>query len=706
MNTNPDRKPGLLRIKDKKFLEDAIDYIRENLGNMEYSVDELAENLNISRSQLYNKIHSALRLSPKTLIRNIRLEEAKLLLESGNLNVSEVSDKVGFNSPTYFNKCFHDYFGYAPGEIHKIKSESFRYPDRIDPLVNRNNPGIFNHKNYRSLLFKIAIGIIIIVTTSLVLSDLLSNKKENILSGTSIAVLPFTNAGTDVNQDYLVEGITHAIVNKLARVKGLTVISMSSVKRYNHNDTEYPEIARELNVSYILTGNILKSGDKMIINIHLMDAKGNKKMWNEIYNIGYNEIFNIESDITSAVAKQLHVNIKTGEQSDIDRPQTNNIESYDQFQRGLPYFINFILDHKQKDFELAMKYFTGALEIDSTYSNVYPHIAELLWFRNYRKDYFNESFMDTVRLLCEKALDLDPNLPYAYSILGQYYWETGKPVKGISFLEKAISLNNSFSDAHFHLGTYYSWMGEWEKGLSHLYASVELDPFSVFLPIIYGRIAAAYLDLCDFEKVDLYASRVLDLTGDNNFAASYGYWLKTHSRIVTGKWDEAMEYSKKLIACDSISGLRSMAEITSHYFKNYKDAIHLYEQLEYLDPNYANYKHRYAYALWMNGDQKKANELFDEQISQYEISIELGRIGRHDPLYNLAGIKAFRGDSKGALKLLKDYQFNSGLEYYITIDPLFENLWSNQEFKDLIKKVREEKSEIRARISKKYPAPL
>ena len=166
-----------------------------------------------------------------------------------------------------------------------------------------------------------------------------------------------------------------------------------------------------------------------------------------------------------------------------------------------------------------------------------------------------------------------------------------------------------------------------------------------------------------------------------------------------------MEYSKKLIACDSISGLRSQAEITSHYLKKYEDAMHLYEHLESIDPNYANYKHRYAYALWKNGNRQKANTLFEEQISLYERSISLGRIGRHDPSYNLAGIEAFRGNTEKALKYLKDYQFNSGLEYYIMIDPLFENLWPNPEFKKLVKNVREEKSKIRARISKKYPLP-
>ncbi|MFC2123495.1 helix-turn-helix domain-containing protein [Bacteroidota bacterium] len=705
MRTDPDQEFGLLRKKDKKFLEDTINDIQVNLENKNYSVDELAENMNISRSQLYNKIHSATGLSPKTFIRNVRLEEAKTLLERGDLNVSEISYKVGFSSDTYFNTCFRDYFGYPPGEIHKIRSESLQYADKLDHLINRSSQKISDRKNYWSLLSKIAVTLVIVVVTTFVLIDILTNTKEDFFPGQSIAVLPFTDAGTEEGEGYLVEGIARAILDKLARLEKLKVISMSSSEQYKNSSTEYSKIADELGVSYILTGDIQKTGDKVSINVQLVDAKGNKKIWRENYDDDYQEIFNMQSDIASSVANRIDVDINTDEQTDINKPQTLNIESYDQFQRGLPYFLNYILNKRKKDFDEAMDYFSRALTIDSTHAQVYPHIAQLLWTRDYRRDYYTQSFMDTVRILCEKALDLDPDLASAHCLLGQYYWETGKPVKGISSLEKAISLNKSFESAHYYLGFYYSWMGEWEKGLPHLFASVELDPFSVFLPIRYGRIAVVYLDIGDFEKVDHYASMALDLTGDNNPASSFGYFLKTQSRIVTGRWGEAMEYSKKLMACDSISGLRYQAEILSHYLKNYEDAINLFEHLESVDPYHANYKQRYAYALWMNGDKQKANKLFDAQISQYEKGMDLGRIGRHDPNYNLAGIQAFRGNQEAAMELLKDYQFQSGLEYYITIDPLFENLWSNPEFQILIKKVRDEKSQIRSRISKRYPEP-
>ncbi|MFC2123420.1 helix-turn-helix domain-containing protein [Bacteroidota bacterium] len=705
MKTNTDQEPGSLRIKDKKFLDDTIADIRNNLDRDKYSVDEMASNLNISRSQLYNKIHSSTGMSPKTLIRNIRLEEAKVLLKKGNHNVAEVSYQVGFSSPTYFNKCFNEYFGYPPGEIHKIKTESIEYADTLDLLIKRNAEKHVPVKDYKGLLLKVGIGILAVIVTSVVLIDILSDNKKGFFSRQSIAVLPFDDVAMDPKQTYFAEGIGNAILENLARIEEFKVISRSSVDRFRNDQTTNPEIAGALGVSYLVKGNIQKIGDKINVNIHLIDAMGDKRIWSKNYDQEYHEIFQMQSDITSSVADQLRANITPDELSDINKVPTLKIESYDQFQRGRPHFISYILNQKQKDYDMAMEYFSRALAIDSTHSQVYPHIAELFWIRTYRKDYYNQSFMDTVRQLCEKALDLDPNLAYAYSILGQYYWETGKPVKGISSLEKALSLNSSFSDAHFHLGTYYSWMGEWEKGLPHLYASVELDPFSVFIPIRYGRIAVVYLDICDFDKVDMYASRALDLTGDNNPASSFGYFLKTQSRIVTGRWEEAMEYSEKLIACNSIPGLRYQAEITSHYLKKYMDAINLFEHLESIDQYHANYKQRYAYALWMNGDQQKANELFDEQISQYERGMDLGRIGRHDPRYNLAGIQAFRGNTEAAMELLKDYQFQSGLEYYVTIDPLFENLWSNQKFQIMVKKVREEKSQIRARISKKYPEP-
>lgn len=696
MRSNSAKGALPIKIKDKKFLKDLVEEVEKNIDNQKFSVDELASNMNLSRSHLYSKVHSASGLSPKSLIRNIRLEKALVLLKEGNYNVSEISYQMGFGSPTYFNKCFHDYFGFPPGELHKIKTIQVPEGDLLDIILLKRGKRPYKYQEFLkwglSILFILLIGAISLVA----LLDILPDKeKKNLPNDLSIAVLPFEDLGEEKIHEFLADGISEAILNHLGRIGGLKVISQTSVLRYKGREKDISKIVEELGVNYILEGGIQRSGNKIQISVQLSEADGQRPMWEGQYDWKYMDIIGLQSDIAREVAGRIDVNITQEEKANINHPQTESILSYEEFQKGRIYFINFLLNQDEKDYKKATGYFTRALIYDSTHAVVYAHLAEMYWIRNFRSEYYDESFMDTVRILSEKALIFNPNLAYAYNVLGQYYWETGKPVKGISCMEKAITLNRSFAGAYLHLGTYFSWMGEWEKGIPHLHTALDLDPFSVFLPVIYGRLAAAYLDICDFEKVSEYAHWSTEVAGGNNFSASYGLWLLTHSHMMEGSWEEALNYCKKLIECDSISGLRSLAEITSHHLHQYDKAIHYYEKLETIDPSHANYKQRYAYALWKNGDREKADKLMNEQIAEYERGMKLGRIGRHDPSYNLAGIYAFMGKIDRALSYLEDYHFNSGLEYYILIDPLFENLWGNKKFQKLAQDAQNKKAAIR-----------
>jgi len=108
---------------DQLFLERLIQIVEENLCDEHFGVSELAHKMRVSRSRLYVRVKALTQKSVSQLIREIRLKKALDLLKDTNLSVSEISYKVGFGSPTYFNKCFHDQFGYTPGEAKNILSE-------------------------------------------------------------------------------------------------------------------------------------------------------------------------------------------------------------------------------------------------------------------------------------------------------------------------------------------------------------------------------------------------------------------------------------------------------------------------------------------------------------------------------------------------------------------------------------------------------
>jgi YesN/AraC family two-component response regulator len=104
---------------DNEFIQKALNYINENISETELSVEVLASEVFLSRSQLYRKIKTLTGVSVNEFIRNVRLEKAKELIEFGNDNINEISYKVGFSSPSYFTKCFKEKFGYLPTHNNK-----------------------------------------------------------------------------------------------------------------------------------------------------------------------------------------------------------------------------------------------------------------------------------------------------------------------------------------------------------------------------------------------------------------------------------------------------------------------------------------------------------------------------------------------------------------------------------------------------------
>lgn len=111
---------------DIKFIDQLAEVVSANLKKENFGVSELAKIMHMSRSNLYLKVKSITGISVSRFIRNVRLEKARTLLSQTNKTSSEVAFDVGFSSTSYFTKCFHDYFGYPPGEYHKIAISSYR----------------------------------------------------------------------------------------------------------------------------------------------------------------------------------------------------------------------------------------------------------------------------------------------------------------------------------------------------------------------------------------------------------------------------------------------------------------------------------------------------------------------------------------------------------------------------------------------------
>jgi tetratricopeptide (TPR) repeat protein len=432
--------------------------------------------------------------------------------------------------------------------------------------------------------------------------------------------------------------------------------------------------------------------------VQLINTETEDHIWSESYETELKDIFEVQSQIAKKVAEELQSKITPEEMIRIERKPTLNPKAYDLYQKGQYYLVNYLQKRQDKDFYTSKLLYTQALEIDSTFAAAYARLADLYWNRNYRIEYYSDSFMDTFLMYTQKALIFNPQSSDAHRLLGQYLFETGNPDQGITEMETAISLNSNNATAYELLGFYSNWIGHWEKGIPYLLRSIDLDPFSMFTAIRYCFLARAYLDLLDFENTYFYCHRALEMGQGNKPVLGFAYWIYAHTYMMQGDPELTLVYADSLSEYNERGALRIKAELYCHLLEDCEKSTNFYRELTEKYPDYYNYRHRYAYALWMTGKKDSARLLFEAQVKEYNTELELGRVERNDPHYNLAGIYAFLGDYDKAIEHLKKHQFTSGLEIYAEIDPLFRGIYDNSEFKEIIQNAKTEKALLRDKI--------
>ena len=216
---------------DSEFLNQLTATIEKNLANEQFGVSELADALNMSRSNLLRKVKKATNLSVSQLISKVRLKRGMDLLRAGSHNVSEVAHQVGFSSTSYFIKCFREYYGYPPGEVGKRNINQEPIP--VAPPPSNKRPHLI-------------VGAILLIAVAVVGWFLYPRFvwQEKIVNEKSIVVLPFKNDSNDSTNVYLINGLMEATLNNLQKIKDLKVLSRTSAEKYRNTDKTIPEMAR------------------------------------------------------------------------------------------------------------------------------------------------------------------------------------------------------------------------------------------------------------------------------------------------------------------------------------------------------------------------------------------------------------------------------------------------------------------------------
>jgi adenylate cyclase len=303
----------------------------------------------------------------------------------------------------------------------------------------------------------------------------------------AIAVLPFANFSGDPEQEFFADGITEDIISMLAGWRAFPVIARASTFNYKGKTVDVKKVGEELGVRYVLEGSVRKSGRRVRVTAQLIQADTNHHIMAERYDRDLTDLFELQDEITHAIAGAIEPEILKFERERIaERPQLNE-DAYDLYQRGVWHHYQ----HTKQDNLEAQALFRRALAIDPQYPQATAALAlavlnaaYLAWAED-AKSNFAEAYE-----LAQRTVALDARYPLARFVLGLVCIWTGRADRAMAEYQEAINLNPSYAAALIMLGAVYTYRGEPERALSLIEKGLRLSPtdprLSLWLPLLAG----------------------------------------------------------------------------------------------------------------------------------------------------------------------------------------------------------------------------
>jgi serine/threonine-protein kinase len=330
----------------------------------------------------------------------------------------------------------------------------------------------------------------------------------------SIAVLPLENLSGDPKQDYFADGMTDALITELSQIRELRVISRTSVMQYKHTQKSLDQIAQELNVDAVVEGSVLRDGDRVRISAKLFQTNVEGALWADNFERNFTDILALQSDVATAIARGIQVELSAAEQSQLARSRSVVPEAYDAYLRGK----NEAEKRTPEAFHDAANYFQKAIDNDKTFAAAYAGLADCY---QYMSNYQMESpavLMPRAKEAAEKALQLDDRLAQAHTSLAaiRFYHMEGGDIEGE--FKRAIALDPSYAQAIHWYGLYLAAMGRKEESIRELKLARDIDPKSL---IIRANLGFVYYLAGDYNRAAEVEKNTIQI--DPSFIAAHGY---------------------------------------------------------------------------------------------------------------------------------------------------------------------------------------
>jgi serine/threonine-protein kinase len=347
----------------------------------------------------------------------------------------------------------------------------------------------------------------------------------------SLAVLPLSNLSKDPAQEYFADGMTEALIAELSKIRALKVISRTSVMQYKNATKSLPEIARSLSVKGIVEGSVMQVGGSVRITVQLIEADSDRHLWAESYTREAKNVLALQSDVASAIAREVRVAVTPEEAKRLGTTKTVDPEAHRLVLLGAQAVRSAA---SRETFETSIGFYRRAIEVDPDYAQAHLALAQGIFsVGGFGWQPIKMACADS-RREAQKAAVLDPRSGEALGFLAYARHSCDGDSRGaIEGLKRALDLAPGSAGLHDNLAWVLSCSGRHEEALAQARIAVELDPLADVITVHQGIFLDQARRHADAER---QLRKVLSATPDSVFAKfALGLTL-----MAEGRYDEAI----------------------------------------------------------------------------------------------------------------------------------------------------------------------